>query len=79
MVKNLPAGDADVDLIPGLGRSPGEGNGSPSQCSAREIPWTESLVGHSPRSHKESDKLRDWTAATESRSETRRSFLEHVL
>ena len=34
MVKNLPAnaGDAgDVDLIPGLGRSPGEGNGNPLQ------------------------------------------------
>jgi len=34
MVKNLPAnaGDAvDVDLIPGLGRCPGEGNGNPLQ------------------------------------------------
>ena len=36
MVKNLPAdaGDArDVGLIPGLGRSPGEGNGNPLQYS----------------------------------------------
>ena len=36
MVKNLPAnaGDVrDVDLIPGWGRSPGEGNGYPLQCS----------------------------------------------
>ena len=27
-LKNLPAGD--LDLIPGLGISPGEGNGNPS-------------------------------------------------
>ena len=28
VVKNLPASAADVALIPGLGRSPGEGNGN---------------------------------------------------
>ena len=36
LVKNLPANaeDArDVGLIPGSGRSPGEGNGNPLQCS----------------------------------------------
>ena len=36
VVKNLPAnaGDAvDAGLIPGLGRSPGEGNGNPLQYS----------------------------------------------
>ena len=26
MVKNLPANAGDMSLIPGLGRSPGEGN-----------------------------------------------------
>ena len=33
MVKNLPgsAGDIDVGSIPGLGRSPGKGNGNPFQ------------------------------------------------
>ena len=44
MVKNPPANAGDVrdmDLIPGLGRSPGEGNGNPLQCSYLEIPWTE--------------------------------------
>ena len=38
-VKNPPAnaGDArDVGLVPGLGRSPGEGNGSPLQYSCLE-------------------------------------------
>ena len=29
VVKNLPASAADVVFIPGLGRSPGEGNGNP--------------------------------------------------
>ena len=36
MVKNLPAnagGIGDVGSIPGLGRSPGEGNGNPLQYS----------------------------------------------
>ena len=28
VVKNLPANAGDMDLIPGLGRSPGEGNGN---------------------------------------------------
>ena len=45
MVKNLPdkAGDArDVGLIPGLGSSPGEGNGKPL---AWIIPWTKEPGG----------------------------------
>ena len=33
MVKNLPANAEDMGLIPGLGRSPGEGNGYPVQYS----------------------------------------------
>ena len=39
MVKNPPAGSGDVGdagLIPGLGRSPGEGNSNPLQCSCLE-------------------------------------------
>ena len=32
-VKNLPANAGDVGSIPGLGRSPGEGNGNPLQYS----------------------------------------------
>ena len=31
MVKNLPANVGGAGLIPGLGRSPGEGNGNPLQ------------------------------------------------
>ena len=36
MVKNLPANTGDLDLIPGSGRPPGEGNGNPLQYSCLE-------------------------------------------
>jgi len=51
-VKNLPANAGfirDVGLIPGLGRSPGEGKGNPRQYSCLEN------RGASPWGHKESD------------------------
>ena len=38
MVKNPPALAEDPGLIPGLGRSPGEGNGNPLQYSCLENP-----------------------------------------
>ena len=53
MLKNLPANAGDVGLIPGLVRSPGEGNGNltlvflPGKCHRQR-----SLTGSSPRSHK---------------------------
>jgi len=37
-VKNPPANARDVGSIPGSGRSPGEGNGNPLQCSYLEKP-----------------------------------------
>ena len=56
MVKNLSANAGDAGLIPGLGRSPGEGSGNPLQYSCLENPMDRgSLVGYSPRGHKESD------------------------
>ena len=57
MVKNLPANVGDTGSIPGLGRSPGEGNGNPLQYFLEwEIPWTEEPGGlQSMRSQKESD------------------------
>ena len=39
-VQNLPANLRDAGSIPGLRRSPGEGNGNP-----QEIPWTEEPGG----------------------------------
>ena len=41
----------DLGLIPGSGRSPGEGNGNPLQYSCLENP----MIGYSPWDHKESD------------------------
>jgi len=47
VVKNPPASvvaTGDVGLIPGSGRSPGGGKGSPFQYSCLNIPWTEEPV-----------------------------------
>ena len=41
--------------IPGSGRSPGEGNGNPLQHLPGKSHGWRSLIGHSPRGHKESD------------------------
>ncbi|CAN0510176.1 unnamed protein product, partial [Rangifer tarandus platyrhynchus] len=38
VVKNLPVNAGDTGLIPGSGRSPGEGNGNPLQYSCLENP-----------------------------------------
>ena len=59
MVKNLLAiaGDLrDMGSIPGLGRFPRGGHGSPLQYSCRENPQGQrSLAGYSPWGHKESN------------------------
>ena len=36
VVKNLPANAGDLELIPGLGRSPGEEKDNPLKCSCLE-------------------------------------------
>ena len=41
VVKNPPANAGDTGLILGLGRSPGEGNGSQRPYSCLEIQWME--------------------------------------
>ena len=52
-VKNLPANAGDTGLIPGSGRSPGEGNGNPVQSSSLRKSYGQSgLVGYSPCSHR---------------------------
>ena len=55
VVKNLPANAGDAGSIPGLGRSPGGGNGKPLQNSCLENPMDKSLVGCNPWGHKQSD------------------------
>ena len=49
-------GDAgDAGLIPGLGRSPGGGNGNPPQYSCLENLMHRSLAGYSPCGQKDLD------------------------
>ena len=52
---------ADPGSIPGLGRSPGGGNGNPLQysCMEKSHGWR-SLVGCSPWGREESDRLSDF-------------------
>ena len=46
----------DMSLIPGSGRSPGEGNGHPHQYFCLEnLHGQRSLAGYGPQGHKESD------------------------
>ena len=45
MVKNLPANAGDMSLIPGSGRSPGEGNGNPPQYSCLRNPMDRGAWG----------------------------------
>ena len=59
MVKNLPANavdTGDMGLIPGSGRSPGEGNGNPPQYSCLENPmdrgaWQATVHGVAKSGH----------------------------
>ena len=47
IVKNLPANAGDIrdaGSIPGLGRSPGEGNGNPLQYSCLGIPMDRGIT-----------------------------------
>ena len=48
VVKNPPGNARDIrdeGLIPGLGRSPGEGNSNTLSILAWEIPWTQESSG----------------------------------
>ena len=56
-VINPPANAGDMDSIPELGRSPGEGNGKPFQYSCLEnLHGQKNVVGHSSWGQKESDR-----------------------
>ena len=56
VVKDMPANGGDLGSIPGLGRSPGEGNGNPLQCSlSGKSHRQRSLAGYRPWGCKESD------------------------
>ena len=60
VVKNPPANAGDVDSIPELGRSPGEGNGNPLQHSCPGNPMARESGGlQSIGSQKCQTQLRD--------------------
>ena len=56
VVKNMPANTGDMGLIPGLGRSPGEGNGNLLQYCCLENPMDRgALPSNSPWGCQESN------------------------
>ena len=59
VVKNPPANGRDVGLIPGSGRSSGDGNGNPLPCFAWAIPGHQSLVSYRQWGCKESDMTKE--------------------
>ena len=62
--KESPCTVEDLGSIPGLGRSPGGGHGNPLQYSGLENPHGQrSLVGYSPRGHKELDTTEQLSTA----------------
>jgi len=49
-VKASACNTGDLGSIPGMGRSPGEGNGNPLSILAWRIPWMEEpMEGYSPQ------------------------------
>ena len=61
----------DLGLIPGLGRSPGEGHGSPLQCSCLGNPHGQrSLVSRGPWGCQESDTTERLSTYTYERAHT---------
>ena len=55
VIKSLPANAGYMGLIPGLGRSPGEGNGNPVQHSRRDNPMDRGAWWATVRGVAESD------------------------
>ena len=48
VVKKLPGNAGGAGLIPGSGRTPGEGNGNPLQYSCLENPMDKGAWGYTP-------------------------------
>ena len=71
MVKDLPANAGDAGSIPGSGRSPGEGNGSPLQYSCLEN-LMDRGAWRAPEGRKESDTSQSSTHIASSGSDGRR-------
>ena len=59
LVKESASNAGDPGSIPGLGRSPGEGNGNPLGFLPGESHGQRNLVGYSPWGHKCQTQLSD--------------------
>ena len=59
VVKNMPANEEDIGLIPGSGRSPGEGNGNPLQYSCLRNPMDREAWQGTAMGGKSQTQLRD--------------------
>ena len=81
MVKNPPvnAGDLrDIDLIPELGRSPGEGHDHPFQFLPGESPRTEEPGGLHSTDCKELDTTEHtWSSRSETAPVLSKTFKKH--
>ena len=66
--KESPCNMGDLGSLPGYGRSPTGGHDNPLQYSCLENPHGQrSLVGYSPRGHKESDKT-EWLSTAQQKT-----------
>ena len=76
VVKNSPASTEDAGLIPGLGRSLGEGNGNPLQYSCVGNPMDRGAwwATYSPWGHQQSDATEQLNTHTKETPEGSRPF-----
>ena len=66
--KEFARNTGDPSSIPRSGRSPGERNGNPLQCSSLENPWTEDPGGLQSWGHRVREDWATNTATTETHS-----------
>ena len=59
VVKTLPANAGDAGMVPGSGRSSGEGMATQSSILAWEIPWRDELGGLQSRGLQSQTRLSD--------------------
>ena len=78
-VKNPPAHAGNMGSVPGLGKSPGEGNGYPLQYSCLEISWTRGAWWATVTAVANSwTRLSDQTATTLTRKHTPRGMVQRA-
>ena len=78
VVKNPPASAGDLGLIPGSGRSSGEGNGNPLQYSCLGNPMGRGAwKGYRPWSRKEL-VITEWLKHTHTHSSSKEAELGHL-